>query len=163
MEAHCRLEFRFLVLWSTSPHSAHTSKRKDENHSKSAHTDNCSYQCEQIYGFWWAFKDGVTNETVCCVVFMTNMSENRKFHHNTISYRFFDRRYDICWYNKICHNVLTSCNRCLWSIWDDIMWSFNTIISYIYINSQKATKVWFGNFITELFRENIIFIDDPNI
>lgn len=38
-------------------------------------------------------------------------------------------------------------------IWDDIICPFSTI-SYIYITSHKATKIWFDNFITELFSGN---------
>lgn len=52
--------------------------------------------------------------------------------------------------------------RSLWSIWDDVIFPFNTIC-YIYIISQKATKTWFDSFITELLYINIILSTVPDI
>ena len=59
--------------------------------------------------------------------------------------------FDTIWYDTIRYDTIRY--RGLQSIWDDVTCQFNTT-SYIHINSQKATKIWFDNFITELFSGN---------
>ena len=99
---------------------------------------------------WWIVGScPVTNNKPAC-----SQQGNRCVNHRVSS------RYDIIstlWttirYLPISQSLMWF--RSLRSIWDVVIFLFNTI-SYIYINSQKATKIRFNSFITGLFSGNIV-------
>lgn len=95
---------------------------------------------------------------------MNSSGVNLKFHHNTISYLFWTtiRYLLISQKSFIIRFYIVIGYRSLRSIWDDVIFPFNTIC-YIYIISQQATKTWFDSSITELLYINIILSTVPDI
>ena len=61
----------------------------------------------------------------------------RGVNHYTILYRFFGQRYNIYWYHKVCHDTILIQFRGLRSMWDKIIWPFNSVS---YINMMYCYK-----------------------